>query len=145
MKAPMGIGFAVKTLSNLIKHCIDKTVSVSDTNGITSMQGWIIGYLYHHSDSQDAFQHDLENKFNIRRSTATGILQRMERDGLIIRKPFEDDARRKKIILTEKAISIHENVMRAIAQVEKKITDGLTKEETETFLMILEKIKKNIE
>jgi len=141
MRPPKGIGYEIKSLSNLIKQCIDTTVSESGMERITSMQGLIIRYLYHHEAS---FQHDLEKEFTIRRSTATGILQRMERDGLITREPLQSDARRKKILLTPKAIGMHQNVICAIIQVEKKITDGLSNEETDTFLKILDKIKANL-
>jgi len=139
------IGYALKTASHLVKLCIDKTISESQPQRITSMQGWIIGYLYHRKDTQDTFQHDLELEFNIRRSTATGLLQRMERDGLIVREPVASDARRKQILLTPKAIGIHESVIRAIDSVEDQIAKGLTGKEIKTLFEILEKIKSNLE
>ena len=33
------------------------------------------------------FQRDVEAEFNIRRSTATGILQLMEKNGFLLREP----------------------------------------------------------
>src|SRR5690606_41099126 len=53
-------------------------------DGLTSMQGWIIGYLSKHKE-QPVFQRDLEKQFNIRRATASGLLQLMERNGLLRR------------------------------------------------------------
>ncbi|HPF86867.1 MAG TPA: MarR family winged helix-turn-helix transcriptional regulator [Candidatus Limiplasma sp.] len=138
------IGFAIKSVSNLAKQCIDQTIASHETQGVTGMQGWIIGYLYHHKDEGDIFQHDLELEFNIRRSTASGILQRMERDGLIVRTPVASDARCKKVTLTPKAIGIHENVMHAIDQVEESITAGLSENEIETLFRILGKIRQNL-
>ena len=138
------IGFAMKSVSNQIKQCIDQTIAQSDAPGVTGMQGWIIGYLYRHRDTNGMFQHDLEREFNIRRSTATGLLQRMERDGLIVRSHILSDARRKDIRLTQKAIDIHENVMHAIDQVEASITQGLTEAEIETLFRLLGKVKQNL-
>lgn len=144
MPNPRHIGYEIRSVSHLVKLTIDQTIAKSETHGVTGMQGWIIGYLYHHKDAQDCFQHDLELEFNIRRSTASGILQRMERDGLIERAMVPTDARRKKLILTSKAIGIHENVMRAIDTVESNLTNGLTSAEIETFLTTLGKIKQNL-
>ena len=145
MPAQRRIGYAVKSVSNLVKQCIDQTIAKSGTTGVTGMQGWIIGYLYRRRDAQDFFQHDLEIEFNIRRSTASGILQRMERDGLITRSPAAHDARCKQILLTPKAIGIHERIISAIDQVEASITDGLADDEIETFFRILDKIKLNLQ
>lgn len=145
MAAPRRIGYALKTVSHLVKLRIDQTIAAGETRGVTGMQGWIIGYLYRHRDERDFFQHDLELEFNISRPTATGLLQRMERDGLIVREPVSSDARRKKITLTPTAAGIHENVMRAIDKVEQSITEGLSAQEIDAFFSILEKIQKNIE
>ena len=139
------IGYALKTVSHLLRHCIDKTVSESQPQRVTGMQAWIIHYLYRNRDGQDRFQHDIELEFNIRRSTATGLLQRMERDQLIVRESVPYDARRKKIILTPKAIGMQEAVLRAIDQVELRITKGLTEAEIQTLFALLEKIRENIE
>lgn len=139
------IGYALKTVSHMVKLSIDKTLSESQSPHITGMQGWIIRYLYHHKDVTDSFQHDLELEFNIRRSTATGLLQRMERDGLIQREPVPYDARCKKIILTQKAINVQEGVMHAIDQVELRILEGLMDTEIDTLFDLLEKIKQNME
>ena len=63
------------------------------------MQGWIIGYLYQNRD-KEVFQRDIQEQFSIRRSTVTGILQLMEKNGLITRSSVERDARLKKLELT---------------------------------------------
>ncbi len=87
MDHPKTIGYEIKNLSNLVKRRIIEETSKSNLDGLTGMQGWIIGYVYRHSDHNDVFQRDLEKEFNIRRSTATGILQLMEKNGLINREP----------------------------------------------------------
>jgi DNA-binding MarR family transcriptional regulator len=145
MPVPRRVGLAIRSVSHLVRNRIDQTILQNETHGITGMQAWIIGYLYRHREAQDSFQHDLEIEFNVRRSTATGLLQRMERDGLIVREPIASDARRKKITLTPKAVGIHESVMRVIDRVEQKITGGLTAGETDALFAILDKIQKNLE
>lgn len=138
------IGFQIRTLSNLIKRQVDQTVFQGREKPATGMQGWVVGYLYHNRD-KDVFQRDLQEQFSIRRSTVTGILQLMEKNGLITRASVEQDARLKKITLTPKAIEMHEQIGRGIQAVENKISAGLTPEEKKTFIELCEKIRANIE
>lgn len=138
------IGFQIRTLSNLIKRQVDQIVFQGQEKPATGMHGWVIGYLYENRD-KDVFQRDLQEQFSIRRSTVTGILQLMEKNGLIIRTSVDEDARLKKITLTPKAIEMHEQVGRGIRAVENKISAGLTPEERKTFVELCEKIRANIE
>jgi len=105
--------------------------------------GWLIGFLYDNQD-QDVFQRDLQQQFSVRRSTMTGILQTMEKDGMITRKPVAWDARLKKIELTEKAIAHQEKFQQTIAAIEARLSTGLTPEEKDTFILLCEKIRKSL-
>ena len=91
------IGFQVRTLSNLIKRLVDQTAFQGRERPATGMHGWVIGYLYENRN-RDVFQRDLQEQFSIRRSTVTGILQLMEKNGLITRQSVDEDARLKKIV-----------------------------------------------
>jgi len=145
MERSKAIGFVVKTLSNQVKRQIDIGVSKCDIDNITGMQCWVIGYLCDNAEKKDIFQRDVEIEFNIRRSTATGILQLMGKNGLIIRESVSCDARLKKLILTEKALGIHRKIEVQINLVEQRIAKGLTEDEIETFFQLVSKISKNIE
>jgi DNA-binding MarR family transcriptional regulator len=138
------VGPEIKTLSNMIKRRIDSSKVISEVDKLTGMHGWFIGYLYNHSD-RDIFQRDIEEEFSIRRSTATGILQLMEKNGLITREPVKQDARLKKLVLTPKAIAVHEEITGEIEKIESDLIKGLTEEEIETFLSLINKMKKNME
>lgn len=144
MKSPRRIGFTIKSISNQMRRRIDMDVSKHDKDGVTGMQGMVIGFIYHNSE-KDIFQKDIETEFNIRRSTATGILQLMEKNGFIKRQPVSYDARLKKLILTEKAINTHKKIEAEIDNMEKRMANGLTDEEIETFFKLMDKISKNIE
>ena len=81
----------------------------------------------------------------MRRSTATGILQLMEKNGLITRSPVSHDARLKKLTLTPKAIEQHQRIVKGIRTVEERVSQCLTPEERRTFLGLCEKIAANLE
>lgn len=145
MDRKKSIGFEVKSLSNIIKRSIDKQIADGCEGSSSVTHGWVIGYIYDHMDKGDVFQRDLEAKFNIRRSTATGILKLMEKNGLILREPVEYDARLKKLVLTKKAVELHESIVREINTIENTMKQGLSQEELNSFFETIEKIKRNIE
>ena len=134
----------IKLLNNLIKRKIDNISTEDSVEAITGMQGFIIGYLSDHID-EDIFQRDLETRFELRRPTATNILNTMEKGGLITREPVSHDARLKKLTLTDKAISVHKAFIDSILELDRIAIQGLSAEDTERFLETLRVIKKNIE
>ncbi|MCI6640666.1 MAG: MarR family transcriptional regulator [Pygmaiobacter massiliensis] len=135
------IGYQIRTLNNLMVRQIEGRVQAM---GLTTMQAWIIGYLYHRS-GQDVFQRDLENEFSIGRSTATSILQLMEKRGFVTRQPVERDARLKKLCLTEQACRLHETAVQQIPQLDAELSRGIGPQELEIFFKVIDQMKKNLE
>ena len=107
------------------------------------LHGRIIKYLFEH-EQDDVYQRDIEELLAIRRSTATTILQCMERKGLITRTNVSCDARLKKICLTDHARAIHDAIITQLEHAEKQATRGISREELEQFFAVLEKIKNNL-
>jgi len=95
-------------------HCTDLKLSrnlsahvrKSGVDEVTMMHGWIIRYLYENRE-QDIFQKDIEQRFAVGRSTVTNLIQLMEKKGFVKRESVKQDARLKKVILTEKGIASH--------------------------------------
>ena len=104
------------------------------------MQGWIIGYLYRHSD-EDVFQKDLEAEFQMARSTASGILQSMEKKQLIIRESIPRDARLKRLVLTPKGMEFQMEIIDNFARIQKALSADIP-EIYETADMIRENVVK---
>ncbi len=146
MEYSRSIGIEISVLSNVIKRQgPDRTIR-DITNGLTltSIQCWVMGHI-RANRGEDIFQRDIEIKFNIRRSTASGILRLMEKKGLIKRESVDYDARLKKLVLTPVAIKMSEKVEQEVAMMEERLRQGLTLEEQKAFFAILDKIKKNID
>ncbi len=135
--------FKLKTVSNLVKRRIQDIINKNHNDNITPTQGLIARYLHDNTD-KDIFQKDLEEKFCIRRSTVTNILNLMEKNELIIREKVPYDARLKKIVLTEKSIKIHAKICNEILEVEKELLKDLSKDEYLLFSKILDKMKNNL-
>lgn len=135
------IGIELKTVTILMKRKMEKEIAESEN--ITGNHGYVLGFLYM-KKGKDIFQKDIEQEFSIRRSTATGILNIMEKNNLIKRVNSNDDARLKRIILTEKGLNLCQQSYNKIQQFEKKLKGNLEEKELDNFFCTLEKIKYNI-
>ncbi len=138
------IGFELSHCSRLIRRYMDANALKSYIDEMTGTHGWALRY-FHQNLNNDVFQKDFEKKFDIRRSTASNILSLMEKNGLITRESVPHDARLKKIVLTQKAIDVHQQVEDAFCKMEEDIAKGISDEELDAFFKTLEKIKSNIE
>ena len=138
------LGFEIHKTSRLIKRYMDSDATKSYVDKMTGTHGWAIGY-FANNRHRDIFQKDFEQEFNIRRSTASAILSLMEKNELIKREGVPHDARLKKIALTNKALEVHSVVTEAFERFESTIKEGISEEELEVFLKVLDKINSNIE
>ena len=87
---------------------------------------------------------DLANYFNLRHSTVSGILQRLEGGGFIKFVPDETDHRLKRIVLTKKAHNAHLRTIREFDALEQKMLDGFTEDEAQLFYQFLLRAASNI-
>ncbi|MDO5845499.1 MAG: helix-turn-helix domain-containing protein, partial [Methanocorpusculum sp.] len=85
------LGYEIKSLSNHLKRNICQTAATQSDCPVTGTHGMIIDYLAHAEGS--IYQRDIEAKFSMRRSTVSGILDIMVKNGLITRERVESDAR----------------------------------------------------
>lgn len=136
------IGKYIQIVSRQIKRNMDETLSQYNVTGVQSM---VIGYIYKKSRKGEVFAKDIEEEFDMRKATVTGIIQLMETNGLIERKAKEGDCRLKSIVLTPKALEIKTVVKKQIDIEEKNIVNEMTKEEQKQFLELLKRASSNLE
>ena len=135
------VTFVVRKLLNLMRRLSE--VDMPLRRQLTPMQGRTIGYICCHAGT-DVFQRDLEQEFQIRRSTASAMLQTMERNGLIRREPVPYDARLKKLVLTPEAVAFNERFKREMARAQAVIIEGVTEEELDAFFRVTAKFEQNL-
>lgn len=128
-------------------NCIDKYFKTSwdDIKGMepTRMQCATMRYLRAHQE-EDVFQKDLEVTFSASAATVTNILKVMEKEGLIRRVPMPNDARLKKIEMTEKGCIIDTAARTQVSRLEDGMKKGFTEEEFARFREYLDRITQNI-
>ena len=136
------LGRNVHMLSRLLKRNTDIEVT---KYGITGVQSAMIGFIYEETRKKDVFAKDIEKAFDLRRASSAGLIQKMKKNGLIKREMVGNDARLKKIVLTEKALELRRKLDKSIKDMEKKMQEGLTKEEVKKYLELTKKMAKNLE
>ena len=114
--------------------------------GITSTQGYVLGYLTRRQKNGETpiYAKDVEQHFGVKHSTVSGVLQRLECKGFLQFEPDDTDRRCKKILLTNKALKIHEQILSHIRATEEVLYRGMTIEEQDTFTALLQKVMVNI-
>lgn len=143
MKYTKSVGIEIKVLSNLLKRKIHTFLPKLDVE-LTDSERQVIGFL-HNNMGKEIFQKDIEDRFVIRRSTASRMLKTLEEKNMIFRESVSRDARLKKISLTPMAKAMQENVINRLDVFEEMLRTGISKEEMDVFFSVTGKIKKNLE
>ncbi len=137
----MPLGRLVHRLSHQMKRQNQTNLYCS---GLTPIQNHILGFILLESQHRDLYQKDVEEEFQIRRSTATGILKLMEKNGFIYRKSDKKDARLKRIIATERSEGIRKELQEGIQRTETRITSGISEEELSVCRHVLGQMLRNL-
>lgn len=137
------IGLEVRSLNNMIRRYFEFSSHKKEIEKVTGNNGWIICYIANNAE-REIYQKDIEDHFTITRSTVSKVLSLMEQKGLIQRLAVTQDARLKKIVLTEKAWEIRKIMIDDAEKLERTLMKGFTEEETRTLLFYLKRMKVNI-
>lgn len=136
------LGGLIHKVAHKMKREIDHA---NQKLGVSAVQGRIIGYVRCESKNRDVFQKDIEEHFELRGSSVTSTLQNLEKMGFIVRESIPTDQRLKRIVLTKKALDIHNQITKNIEQVEKEAFSSINKEEEQLLSDLLKRILNNIE
>lgn len=141
-----GVGIKIKKVQSLIRKAIHDSETFKNNEELTNVIGWTIGFISRRNVSGiETYQKDVENEFKISRSTATGLLQNMEKLGYLYREVSTVDSRLKRIVLTEKSIELHKKVILTFDNIEAKLLKDFTEEEKVNLLNYLLRLEKNLE
>ena len=87
---------------------------------------------------------DLGHCAGLERSTMTGLLDRMERDGFVVREPDPDDRRAHKIFLTEEGRRIREIVIKMLNETLNILFEGISAKDLQLANDVLRKVLENV-
>lgn len=90
-------------------------------------------------------QAEMHKRIGIEQPTAVRTLDRMERDGFILRKPSADDRRVVLIYLSEKAQQCKKEIDKCAAQLNELALAGFTDNEKANLNQLLNRLNQNLE
>jgi DNA-binding MarR family transcriptional regulator len=103
---------------------------------VTGSQMMVLDYLSDHAGEQIS-QKDIEQEFDIQKSTVSTLLQRMEKKGLIMRKTSPEDTRTKLVTMTELGKPYVDIVKQYSEEKSRELLEGFTPNQQATIVTIL--------
>lgn len=138
----MHMGKLIHMLSHEMKrnHPIDRMIQ----DDLTIMQKHILKFILLETMHRDIYQKDIEEEFQVRKSTVTGYVQLLEKNGYLIRESAKDDARKKRLVPTEKAEGLRQVILEDIKINEKRMEEGIPEEDVVTCKQVLYHVLQNL-
>ena len=133
--------FASFELSDTIVESLDKNMSNIFSNHLCGLC-----LLFIHANEKKnnkIYQKDLEKEFSIKSSTASDILNYLEKENYIVRITSCNDSRYKELSLTNKANNMIVDIKKIINKTVMTLTKDISEEDKKTFFKVIDKIIEN--
>lgn len=132
-------------LVRMISHQLRRQNALPEgDSGLTSIQQHMLNFILLETLHRDLYQKDIEEEFQIRKSTATGSLQLLEKKGLISRENDKNDARLKRIVPTKEAEALRPGLLEVINQREARLLAGIPEDELRICFKVLYQVLDNV-
>jgi DNA-binding MarR family transcriptional regulator len=109
-----------------------------DRYDLTPQQFGLLAFLWHEDGLS---QSELSARSQIDRTTMGGIVDRLEKEGLVARRPHPEDRRACQVFLTPRGKGLEDELCAVAGRVQAKVNAPLTAEELALFVHLLEKLR----
>lgn len=133
-------GFLLNRASWSMSRKIHKLLA---DRGMTEVSIGFIGVLFSLYEKDGMNITELGEEVSLEKSTMTGLIDRMEKSGLLGREPDPDDRRAYRIVLTKRGKSIKGDLLEVIEEAYKQLTIGISKKDIDIAMDVLERIISN--
>lgn len=137
---PFRFGFLVHDVSRMRRTLFDLKMKPL---GITRSQ-WSVLAALSRNDDEGVMQVDLARKLDVGKVTIGGLIQRLHNAGLLRREADENDARARRVFITEKGYDIIHQMETIGAANNERTLAGVSQKELDITVATLAKIKLNI-
>jgi MarR family transcriptional regulator for hemolysin len=134
------IGFIVRSTAKVFESAFDQ--QLRKKADITVAQSRVIGALALVKDGMT--QKEIANRIGIEAPTIVPIIDKLEEQGIVIRRPDHSDRRNNLIFLAGKSEAKWELIIECALELEKASCQGLSQEELEITKKTLCKIAQNV-
>ncbi len=135
------IGKLIHIVDIKMKRRIDHLAAEFD---LTSVQFFVLEWIYFAAKERDVFQRDLEAALDVRRSTISNILKLLEGKGYVARENVSEDARLKKLALTPAGVRIYEEFKAHLSAMAAEESRHFSKEEMDMLISLLKRLAKAV-
>lgn len=133
------VGFIVNTAAKSFQRSLD--VELRKNVGVTLSQWRVVSSLMLHPGLT---QKEIADKMGIEGATLVPVIDKMEKDGLLKRKPDLTDRRVNRIYLTPKADSLWESMIECALKIRKSSIKNISENDLKITLQTLQKITENL-
>ena len=132
------VGFLLKDIT---RRYVDRFEEHARALSLTLMQCKVLGTL---ERTEGVSQARLAEVVGVDAMTMVRLIDRMEEDSLVERRPDPEDRRARRLFLTPKAKPMLEQIWRLVAQVRTEMFDGVSRTDRDCFLRVLETAHANL-
>lgn len=136
----------IDEIKSLHTHMIRKlfcSVKIGKCSRPKPLQIAILAFLIENKD-EVIYQKDLENEFQISKAAISDVLNTMENNNMLKKVQEENDARKKRILLTDESYENYKNMESEKQEAIDSILKDISKEDLEKFIEVAEKLKENM-
>jgi MarR family transcriptional regulator, organic hydroperoxide resistance regulator len=133
------IGYWINKVERTMKNIHDKRFQ---EYGITVSQASLLHQLWH---EDGLTQTQIQEKLSMRGASVSGLVDGLLKKGLIIRKQDEEDARYKRLYLTEQGREIEGKTIGLMMELDEEIMDGFDQEENAMLICWMKKLYSNLD
>ncbi len=133
------VGYVVNVTAKAFQKVLDS--ELKKNVGVTISQWRVIGTLVLHPGLT---QKEIADKVGIEGATLVSGIDKMEKEGLLKRKPDSKDRRVNRIYLTPKAETLWNSMTEVALRIRKVSTKDIPDDQLKTTLETLRKISKNL-
>ena len=133
------MGFVVNMTAKAFQKSFD--IELRKNAGVSLSQWRVVGALV---IQPGLTQKEVADKVGIEGATLVPIIDKMEKEGLLKRKPDSSDRRVNRIYLTQKADSLWESMVECALNIRKSSTKNISENDLQTTLETLRKISQNL-
>ena len=133
------MGFVVNMTAKAFQKSFD--IELRKNAGVSLSQWRVVGALV---IQPGLTQKEIADKVGIEGATLVPVIDKMEKEGLLKRKPDSSDRRVNRIYLTQKADSLWESMVECALRIRKSSTKNISENDIQTTLETLRKISQNL-
>jgi len=134
------LGFLVHDVSRLRRTVVDKALG---PRGITRSQWWVLANLSRHH-GEGMMQTELAGVLDIGKVALGGLIDRLENNGYVVRRPDPVDRRAKRIELTESGAELLAAIQDEASHLNREMMKGISAQEVAATEDILYRMKSTL-